>query len=63
MGKMRNEYKILAGKPERRRPLALRRRYWEDNIKMDLRGLWWESMDWMHLAQDRVQSWGGEFLN
>jgi hypothetical protein len=37
MGEKRNEYKILAGKPERKRPLGRPRRRWADNIKMDLR--------------------------
>jgi hypothetical protein len=27
----------------------------EDNIRMDLREIGWEDMDWMHLAQDRDQ--------
>jgi len=27
----------------------------EDNIKMDLKGRGCEGMDWIHLAQDRVQ--------
>jgi hypothetical protein len=27
----------------------------EDNIRMDLREIWWENVDWMHLAQDRDQ--------
>jgi hypothetical protein len=27
----------------------------EDNIRMDLRETGWESVDWMHLAQDRDQ--------
>jgi hypothetical protein len=26
---------------------------WEDNIRMDLREIGWEGVDWMHLAQDR----------
>jgi hypothetical protein len=26
---------------------------WEDNIKMDLREIGWEGVDWMHLAWDR----------
>jgi hypothetical protein len=30
-------YKILVGKPERKRPLKRPRHRWEDNIKMDLR--------------------------
>jgi len=27
----------------------------EDNIRMDLRGIEWEDVDWMHLAEDRDQ--------
>jgi len=30
---------------------------WEDNIRMDLRDIWWESEDWMHLPQDRDLWW------
>jgi hypothetical protein len=33
----RNEYRILVGKPEGKRPLGRPRRRWVDNIKMDLR--------------------------
>jgi hypothetical protein len=29
--------------------------FWEDNIKMDLREVGWEDVDWMHLAVDRDQ--------
>jgi hypothetical protein len=36
MGGMRNSLKVLVGKPERKRPLGILRRIWEDNIKMDL---------------------------
>jgi len=25
---------------------------WEDNIKMDLREIGWEFVDWFHVAQD-----------
>jgi hypothetical protein len=28
---------------------------WENNIKMDLREIGWDSMDWIDLAQDRDQ--------
>jgi len=27
----------------------------EDNIRMDLREIGWEDMNWMHLTQDRNQ--------
>jgi hypothetical protein len=31
------------------------RRRWEDNIRMDLREMGLEGVDWIQLAQDRVQ--------
>jgi hypothetical protein len=37
IGEKRNAYRILVGKPERRRRLGRPRRRWVDNIKMDLR--------------------------
>jgi hypothetical protein len=37
MGEKRNAYKILVGKPDRKRPLGRPIRRWVDNIKMDLR--------------------------
>jgi hypothetical protein len=36
MGNRRGAYRVLVGKPDRRRPLGRPRRRWEDNIKMDL---------------------------
>jgi hypothetical protein len=54
---MRNVYKILAGKPERERPLRRPRRRWENNIRMDLMERGWEVVHWTHLAQDRGQWW------
>jgi hypothetical protein len=33
----RNAYRILVGKPERKRPLGRPRIRWEDNIKTDLK--------------------------
>jgi hypothetical protein len=51
----KNAYKILMGKPDRKRALGRPRRRWEDNIKMDLRETGWSSMDWIHLAQDMDQ--------
>jgi len=41
------------GKPEGRRPVGKPRRRWEDNIKMELRGVGCGCVDWMELAQDR----------
>jgi hypothetical protein len=32
-----NSYRILVGKPERKRPLGRPKHMWVDNIKIDLR--------------------------
>jgi hypothetical protein len=55
IGAKSNAYRILVGKPEGKRPLGRRRRWWVDNIKMDLRDIGWNGMDWIDLAQDRDQ--------
>jgi hypothetical protein len=55
MGAKRNAYRILVGKPERKRPLRSPRRRSVSNIKMDLREIEWDGMDWIDLAQDRDQ--------
>jgi hypothetical protein len=54
-GEKRNEYRILMGKPEGKRPLGIPRRRWEDNIRMDLREVEWGDMDWTDLVQNRHQ--------
>jgi hypothetical protein len=41
------------GKPEGRRPLGRTIRMWVDNIKMDIREIGWDGVDWVNLAQDR----------
>jgi hypothetical protein len=56
-------WKIQLGRPRLR---------WEDIIGLDLGGIRWEGVDWMHLAQDR-DKWrvpckhgpikGGKFLD
>jgi hypothetical protein len=42
-------------KPEGKRPRDRPRNRWEDNIRMDLREIGWEGVDWMHLAEDSDQ--------
>jgi hypothetical protein len=54
-GGKRNAYRILVGKPERKRPLGRPRRRWVDNIKMVLRETGWGGMEWIDLAQDGNQ--------
>jgi hypothetical protein len=55
MGEKRNAYRILVVNPEGKRPLGRPRRRWVDNIKVDLREIGWDRMDWIDLAQDRYQ--------
>jgi hypothetical protein len=53
---MRNACTVMVEKREGKRALSPRRR-WEDNIRMNLREIGWEGVDWIHLAQDREQWW------
>jgi hypothetical protein len=52
-GEKMNAYRILVGMTEGKRPLGRPRRRWVDNIKMDLREIGWNGIDWIHLAQNR----------
>jgi hypothetical protein len=51
---MRNAYEVLAGKLEGKGPLGRTGHRW-GNIRIDLTEILWEGVDWMHLAQYRVQ--------
>jgi hypothetical protein len=53
IGEGRGVYRVLAGKPERKRPPRRPRRRWEDNIKIDLQEGGCGGMDWIELAHDR----------
>jgi hypothetical protein len=55
MGKKRNAYRDLVGKPQGKRPLGRPRHMLEDNNKADLIEKGWGDMDWIKLAQDRNQ--------
>jgi hypothetical protein len=55
MGEKRNAYRILVGNLEGKRPLGRPRGRWVYNIKMDLREVEWDGMDWIDLAQNRDQ--------
>jgi hypothetical protein len=54
---MRDTEKSLVVKPEGKGPLEEPRHRCENNIKMDLKEIGWEGMDWIHLTQDRDQWW------
>jgi hypothetical protein len=55
MGEKRNACRILMGELEGKKPLGRPTRRWVDNIKMGLREIVWDGMDWIDLAQDRDQ--------
>jgi hypothetical protein len=55
MGKKRNAYRLLVGKPEGKRPLGRPRHRWVDNIGMDLGEVGWGDVDWIYLVQDRIR--------
>jgi hypothetical protein len=48
-----NAYRVLVGIPEGKIPFGCHRHGWEVNIKMNLKELGWEGMDWIYLTQDR----------
>jgi hypothetical protein len=52
-GEKRNAYSILVGKLEGWSPLERPRRRWVNNIKIDLREIGWDNMDWIDLTQNR----------
>jgi hypothetical protein len=45
---------ILVGKSEGKRPQGRPRRRWVDHIKMDLREIGCNGVDWIGMAQDRA---------
>jgi hypothetical protein len=51
----RDEYRILIGKPEGKKPLGRQRRRCVDNIKIDLREIGCCDLEWVDLVQDRDQ--------
>jgi hypothetical protein len=51
-GEMRNAYKMLAGKSERKRPFGRHRCEWEHNIRFVVVEIGWEGVEWINLAQD-----------
>jgi hypothetical protein len=52
MGKKRNAYRLLVGKPEGKRPLGRPRHRFVD-IRKDFGEVGYDDVDWIGLAQDR----------
>jgi len=57
MGKEREVYRVLVGKPEGRRPLGRSRCRWVDNIRMDVQR--WDVGIWTGLGWPRIETVGG----
>ena len=53
MEEERGAYRVLVGKPERKRPLGRPRRRLVDNIRVDLQEVGCGYVDWIGRAQDR----------
>jgi hypothetical protein len=54
MGEEMKVYRVLVGKPERKRQLGRPRRRWEDGFRMDLREIGWWCVEWIQLAQEQA---------
>jgi hypothetical protein len=46
---------IIGGKASWKKPLERSIHRWMDNIKMDLREIGWDGVNWIDMAQDRDQ--------
>jgi hypothetical protein len=55
MGKMRNSHKTLVANPVCKGLFERCRHRWEDNIMFNLKGIGCEDVEWIKLAQHRVQ--------
>jgi hypothetical protein len=53
MEKGRSEYRILTGKPTKKRPSGSSRRRKEENIRMDIKEIHANTRNWVDSAQDR----------
>jgi hypothetical protein len=54
-GEGRGVCSVLISRREGKRPLERPRHRWEDNIKLDLREIGINGVNWIQLAQDTVQ--------
>jgi hypothetical protein len=55
-GEKSKEYRLLLGEPEDKIPRKAFESEWDDNIKIDIREIKWDDMDWIDLAQD-IKQW------
>lgn len=52
-GEKRSACRDFEGKPDANRPLERPRHEWQDSVKSNIQEVRLESVDWIHLAQDR----------
>jgi hypothetical protein len=57
VGDRRGVYKVLFGKPERKRPFGRPRRRWEGHLKTNLKKVGWGT--WTELSWLRIGTGGG----
>jgi hypothetical protein len=50
---MRHAVRILLGKPKGNRPLGRPRCRWEDDIKMNVKEIGYEDVEWIRVTQNR----------
>ena len=50
---LQNAYTVSLGKPKQKRPPGRPRQRWEDNIKMDLKEMGWDCVDWAYITHDK----------
>jgi hypothetical protein len=50
LGEERVVYRVLVGRPEGKRSLGRPRLRWEDNIKLDLKEIGIDGVNWIQLA-------------
>jgi hypothetical protein len=57
MGAIRNANRSSVGKSEWKIPIGRHALRYEANIKLDIKEIGFEGVNWIHLAQDRNQWW------
>ena len=55
IGDRRESYRVLVGKPERKRPLERPGYILDDNIKMDLKKTEYKGVEWINVVKDGAE--------
>jgi hypothetical protein len=53
VGERRNAFRVLVGKPGRKRPFERHRRSWKDKIKINIQEMGCWGVNWIDVFQDR----------